>query len=76
MYTIRPILKYLLLAVPGVCGLLLVFFIFRWKQLLPVKQRLKRCIKFLPPVLVTALLGGALCFTYLMRGLRIRAALR
>ena len=68
MYTIRPILKYLLLAVPGVCGLLLVFFIFRWKQLLPVKQRLKRCIKFLPPVLVTALLGGALCFTYLMKG--------
>lgn len=68
MYAIRPVLKMLLLAVPAVCGLVLVVNILWQKQPLLLKDGIRRCLKAFPLVMIVSVLGGVLCMAYLKGG--------
>lgn len=68
MYTVRPILKMLLLAIPAVCGLLVFIRILAGKQPLDIRGGIKRCVKALPFVLAVSVLGGFLCLAYMRAG--------
>ncbi len=68
MYTIRPILKMILFSLPAAGGLLFCFHILLQTQALNAKERMRRCVKALPLVLIVSLLGGAGCMAYLQAG--------
>ncbi len=68
MYSIRPMIKLLLLLLPAVGGLLFAYNVLRQKQTMHIKEGIRRCIRVFPFVLTAAILSGAACFGYLRAG--------
>lgn len=69
MFTIRPIFKILLLALPALAGLMSAFRILWQSQPLQMKEGIHRCIKKIPVVLAASVFMGILCMLYLRSGM-------
>lgn len=68
MYTVRPVLKMMLLAVPAFLGLLFFIRMLAGRQPLDIRGGVRRSVKALPFILAASVLGGLLCLAYMRAG--------